>query len=153
MFVDKLLITAQLGGVVATDGLVIIAGLVLVEGVRGEVQYAVVHRLVGQDHLVGLRLRLCLLALILRHEHGIVEVALVHLPQVEQAEHDKNTHKRFGLQLLGFVEQHHERTDEDDGKRAPAVAGEHGLAHLRQVGQERVQVLCGPLAEGLHLLT
>ena len=49
MTFHELLVTTQFGSMIATDTLMIIAGLILVEGVRGEVQYPVVETLVTQD--------------------------------------------------------------------------------------------------------
>ena len=57
MTLHEFLITTQFGSMVTTDALVIVAGLVLIEGVRGKVQHTVVETLVTQDQLV----RLCLL--------------------------------------------------------------------------------------------
>ena len=129
----QLVVAAQLGGVVATHRLVVEARLVLVEGVAGKIQHAEVRVVVLQDELVhrfhGVR---CLLDARI-HKHRVVQVALVHRPQVNQAEHGHQPHHRHGLQLLHLVEQQQGKADDDDDERAPAVAGEHGHAHLGQV--------------------
>ena len=57
MTLHEFLITTQFGSMISTDALMIVAGLVLVEGVRGEVQHTVVETLVTQNQLI----RLCLL--------------------------------------------------------------------------------------------
>ena len=57
MTLHEFLITTQFGSMISTDALMIVAGLVLVERVRGEVQHTVVETLVTQNQLI----RLCLL--------------------------------------------------------------------------------------------
>ena len=94
-----LLITAQLGSMVATDALMIIGCLVLIEGVRCQIQHTIVEVLVSQDQFVSLCFLLRSLALCLRHEHLIVQITLIHLPQVNQTEHENSPHRIFRLEL------------------------------------------------------
>ena len=84
---------------ITTDALMIVTGLVLVECVRSEVQHTIVEVLVAQNQFVGLRLLLWSLTLSLGHEHTIVEITLVHCPQVDQAEHEDNSDGILLLQL------------------------------------------------------
>ena len=114
---------------VAADALVVVACLVLIEHVAGQVEHPVVERRVGQDRAVGIRQRADLLALGDRLEHRVVQIALVDRPQVDEAQHGQQRHHRHRLKLAGLIEQQDEDTHDDDGQRAPAVGREHRLSH------------------------
>ena len=101
--IDQLLIAAQLGSMIATNTLMVVRSLVLVEGVRSEVQHTVVTLIAGilQDELIRIGLGLRSLALTLVYEHIVVQVALVHCPHINKTEHQDNPH---GIFLLQFSE-------------------------------------------------
>ena len=129
----------------------VVGCLVLIERIRGEVQHAVVERLVGEDNLVGLGLGLCLFALVLGHEHRVVQVALVHHPEVDETECQQQAGQGNSLQFACHEEHQADGADKDNNERAHGVAGEHGTAHLRQIGQQRVELVSRELRQGLHL--
>ena len=110
----KFLITAQLGCMVSADALMIVAGLVLIEGVRREVQHTVVEALVTQDQLIGLRLLLRSFTLRLRHKHLVVQISLIDLPQVEETEQEDGADGISLLQLSIPVEQQQSCADDND---------------------------------------
>ena len=133
---DQLLIAAELGCMIASDALMEIGGIVLVEGVRGEVEHAVVEVLVLQDQVVGLRGLHGRVALASRHEHPVVEVALVHLPQIHEAEHGQQAHEDACVDLFHLEEQETGEADEDDDDRSPCVGRDHRLAHRLQAAED-----------------
>ena len=102
---DELLVAAQLGRMVAADGLVVVGSLVLVEGVAGKVEHTVVERLVLKDVFVGGSLGLRQVARALLHKHVIVEITLVDEPHVEQAKHGDAPHHELCRELAILVEQ------------------------------------------------
>ena len=147
---DEFLIAAQLGSVITAHTLVVVRRFILIEGVGGEVEHSVVEVFVLQYHLVGLGERLGHFAHRVAHEHGIVEVAFVHRPHIHETEQGYAQGQIEGLQLACLVAQQEHRTYHDDGEGAPAVGREDALAHLPQVGQQRLQLVGGPLRESLH---
>ena len=138
----QFLITTQFGGMITADALMIIAGLILVERVRGEVQHTIVKTLVAQYQLIRLCLLLGCLTLRCRHEHLVVQITLVHLPQVNQAQHQDGPYHIVGLQFTILVKQQDTRSDDDDPERTPAVGREYCLTHFRQVAHQRLEILC-----------
>ena len=102
---------------IAANTLMVIGGLVLIEGVRREVQHTVVKTLIVQDLLVGLRHLLRRLTLTLRHEHLVVEVTLVDMPQVTETEQQEDRNRIRLLQLTITERQQHARTHQDDIER------------------------------------
>ena len=87
--IDQFLIAAQLGSMIAAHTLMVVTGLVLVEHIAGQVQHTVVERRVVQyltvhlGHLTNLPAFRLLDKLVLVVG---VQVAAVHLPQVDQTE-------------------------------------------------------------------
>ena len=75
------------------------------------------------------------------HEHLVVQIALVHLPQVEQTERDEQAHHGQCLQLASFIKQEQQGAHDDDEERAPAVGSEHRHAHLSQILGHQVHVV------------
>ncbi|CDB11095.1 unknown [Bacteroides sp. CAG:633] len=134
------LIAAKLGSVVSAHALVPVGGVVLVEGVRGEVQHAVVGVLVLQDLFVGRRLAEALGADGAGHELFVVQVALVDAPHVHQAEHGDAGHGERLPQLARGVEHEQQQADGDDEEAAQGVGLYQGGAHLAQIGQDAVQL-------------
>ena len=100
----QFLISAQLGSMVTTDALMIVAGLILVERIRCEVQHTIVKTLITQDELVGLCLLLRCLTLRLGHKHLVVQITLIDLPEIEETEHENSTDGIGLLQLAIPVE-------------------------------------------------
>ena len=98
--IGQFLIAAQLGSMIAADALQIERGLVLVEGIRGQIQHTIVGRLVLQDMVNGCRLGHGFLANALRYEHRVVQVTLVDLPHVNQTQHRQQSYRPRGTQLL-----------------------------------------------------
>ena len=70
-----------------------------------------------------------------RHEHAIIEVALVDLPHVDQAQDHQTAHHELSTYLLILEQQEEGRSDDDDPERAPAVCREDGHTHLGEVLQ------------------
>ncbi len=150
--VYHLLITAKFGCVITTDALMIIRSLVLIEGVRCEIQYTIVECLVTTDNLVGLGHLLRSVTLGLVNKHIIVEITLVHHPHIHQAEHGDTGNHEFLAQLLVLVEHQEGRADDDNPERAPAIRGKDSLANLHQVAHDRALVFGRQLLQRLHLL-
>ena len=150
--VDQLLVAAQLGSMVAADALQVVRRLVLVERRRGQIQRAEVERLVLQDMVDGGRLVDGCLTDTLRDEHAVVQIALVDLPHVDEAEQRHGCGHPRGLQLAITEEQQQHRAGHDNPERPPAVGSEHGDAHVGQVLGQRGDILLRKLAQGLHLV-
>ena len=136
---------------VSTDALMIIAGLVLVEGVRGEVQHTVVQTLVLEYLLVGGCHLLRCLTLTLRYEHAVVEVTLVHLPHVYQTKHRHRCHGIYSLHLPEHGEEQQYRSCHYHPERAPAVGCEDGLSHSGDVCHQRTELVGWYLRQGMAL--
>ena len=141
VFVDKLLVAAQLGCVVTTNRLMIVRRLVLVERVRREVQHAIVGRCVLQNLAVGGGLLLRSLAHAALHEHRVVEVALVHLPHIHEAEREEERHSVLRLQFLQQSEHEDNCSGEYHEERTPAVGCEYRDTNLAQIADERREIL------------
>ena len=152
--VDKFLIAAQFGSMVATDTLVIIWGFVFIKRALREIQHTVVATvtLILKDKLISLGQLLRGLAFTLGYKHVIIEIALVHLPHVNQAEHNNSTQHIFFAQLLRFVKQQTKRTDGNDDKRTPGIRCEYCLSHFRQIAHNRTDILLRQLLQGLRFL-
>ena len=103
--INEFLIAAQLCSMIATNALVVVAGLVLVEGVGCEIEHAVVERFVLQYLFVSGRQLLRCFAFTLWHEHRVVEITLVNLPHVCQAEQQHASHQGCRLEFLSPIEQ------------------------------------------------
>ena len=137
---------------VATDALMIVTCLILVEGVRGEIQHTVVKTLVTQDQFIRLCLLLGSLTLRLRYEHLVVQITLVDNPQVEETEHEDACDGIHLLQFAVVEEQQDGRTHQNNPERTQTVAGEHRLTHLRQVRHQRSHMLCRQTLQCIHLI-
>ncbi len=136
---------------VSTDTLMIIAGLVLVESVRGEVQHTVVQTLVLEYLLVGGCHLLRCLTLTLRNEHAIVEVSLVHLPHIYQTEHRHRCHGIYSLHFPEHGEEQQYRSCHYHPERAPAVGCEDSLSHSGDVCHQRTELVGWYLRQGMAL--
>ena len=90
---------------IATDTLMIIAGLVFIKRIRGEVQYSIVECLVAQNQFIRLCLLLRSLTLTFWNKHLVVQITLVHRPQVNEAEHHNDSHGILFLQLAKCYSQ------------------------------------------------
>ena len=136
---------------IAADALMIIRGLVLIESIRGKVQHTIVKGLVTQDEFIGLRLLLWCLTLRLRYEHLIVEITFVHRPQVHKTQHEEDADSIFLLQLPVETCQKNTRTDQDDIERTHGIGCKHGLTHLCEVGNQRLDMFGRKTLQGTHL--
>ena len=137
---------------IAADTLVVVGGLVLVEGIGGKVQHTVVQSLVAQDKLVGLCHLLGSVALHLVHEHIVVEVTLVHHPHIHKTQHGDTGNHELGTQFLVLIEHEEGEAGEDDPERAPAISCEDALANLGEVAHDGPHILIGQLLQSLCLL-
>ena len=149
--VNEFLITAKLGSVVATDTLQVRRCLVLIESRCSQIEHTEVERSILQDMVDGCRLGNRLFTHTRRYEHAVVQVALVHLPHVQQAEHHQRCRHILGTQLTGTEQQQTGRSHYDNPEGTPAIGGEYGDTHLRQVLQQRCQLVGRYLTHGLHL--
>ena len=146
-----LLIAAELGGVVASDALVVIGGFVFVERIAGKVEHSVVESLVLEYLFVGLSELLRCVALALGNEHIVVEVAFVNHPHIYEAQHQYSPYHIACLQLACAVAKQQHRAYEDYAHGAPTVCGEYLLAQVCEVGKQRIEILRWELAESLAL--
>ena len=151
ILVDHFLIAAQLGSVVSADRLVIVRSLVFVERVRSEVKHTIIGRFVLKNLAVGGCLLLRSLAHATFYEHAVVEITLVDLPHINEAEHDDGTHSILGLYLLHAQQQQHSGAEHDDEECAPAVGGEYRDAYLLQIAEQRTQIFRRNLLHCLQL--
>ena len=128
---------------IAADALMIVTRLVLVEGVRGKVQHTVVERLVSQDLFIRLCLLLGRLTLTLRHEHLVVQIALINLPQIDEAEQQDTCYRIFCLQLAISKQQQEGCTNHNNPECTPAIGSKDSLAHFREIRNQGLDMLCG----------
>ena len=129
----------------------IVRSLILIEGVRREIQYTVVETLVVQDLFVSLCHLLRCFTLTLRHKHLVVEITLVHRPEIYETDYEDDGN---GILLLQFTKskcQQDTRSHQDDIERTQGIAGKHGLTHLRQISHQRSHMLGGQTLQRLHL--
>ena len=136
---------------VTTNALMVVRCLVLVEGVRGQVEHTVIQGLIAQDELIGLRHLLGCLALALGHKHLIVQVTLVYLPKVDEAEHQDSADGIFGLEFAIFVSHEQYHAHDDNPERTPAISCKHGCTHINQITDKWLDVLLWQGAESTHL--
>ena len=136
---------------VAADRLMIVRRLVLVERVRREIQHTIVGRCVLQNLSVGGGLLLRSLAHAALHEHSVVEVALVHLPHIHEAEREDERHGVLRLQFLQQSEHEDDRSGEYHEERTPAVGCEYRDANLAQIADERREILARNRGERAQL--
>ena len=128
----------------------IVRRLVLVEGVGGKVEDTIVGTLVLQNLPVGGSLAYRLLTHAALHKHLVVEVALVYLPHIHEAEHDDGTDSPLRLNLLIAQQKQNGCADSHYEEGAPAVGGEDGDAHVAQIADKRIQIFCRNLTHLLH---
>ena len=142
MFFNHFLITAQLGCMVTAHTLVPIGCIVLVEGIRSQVQHAIVQRLVGQNHLVrfGRLETLCLHLLF--HKLVVIQIALVDWPHIHQAKQSQCTYQYGLFQLSGCIHPKQNRTCRYNEETAPCISSEKAHADFFQVCQQRHQLVC-----------
>ena len=105
MCINHLLIATELGRMITADALVVIRGLVLIEGIGSEIEHTVIERLVAADNLIGLRHLLRSIAHVLIYEHIIVEITLVHHPHIYETEYGDAGNHILSTQLLHLVKQ------------------------------------------------
>ena len=129
----------------------IVGGLILIEGVRCEIQHTVVETLVVQDLFVGLCHLLRCLTLTLRHKHLVVEVTLVHRPEIHETDHEDDADSILLLQFAKSKCEQDTRSHQDDIERTQGIAGKHGLTHLRQISHQRSHMFCWQTLQRLHL--
>ena len=127
----------------------IIRGLVFVEGIRCEIQHPIVQRLVLKDLFIGRCHLLRRIADALLHKHVIVEIALVHLPHIDQAEQGYGSDHPFGLQLPRLEEQEAEGSYQNDPERAPTIGHKDSLTHFDEVAYHGVIIFRRQLFQGL----
>ena len=158
VLLDKLLVAAQFGRMVAADALVEVRRVALVKRVGGQVEHAVVERRVLKDVFVRGRGLEGLSLLARGDEKSVVEVALVHLPHVGEAEHEYAAHHPSRAQAAHVVGQQQEQAGGDDAAAAPGIGREDGAAHVLDVlddgGHHGAQfgVLCRGVVEHGQLL-
>ena len=118
----------------------IVGSLVFVERVRSEVEHTIIGSLVLHNLAVGGSLLLRSLAHATLYEHVVVEITLVDLPHIHEAEHDDCTHGILGLNLLHAQQQQHSGAEHNDEECAPAVGGEYRDAYLLQIAEQRTKI-------------
>ena len=141
MAVDEVLIAAELGGMIAADALVEIACAVgaFVKGFAfAQVEHTEVGILVGQNLFVGRRGVDGAGLTRGQREEAVVEVALVDLPEVEEAQHGEADCHDGASELAAQVEPKQAGTHQNDEKRAQGVGAEHTVAD----GGDGVGVAC-----------
>ena len=146
-----LLIAAQLGSAIASDTLVIVRGLVLIESIRCEIEHTVVERLVAQDKFVGLGHALRSIAYCLLHKHIVVKVTLVDQPHIYEAQDGNTGYHHLGTHFSHLVKEEEGCTDDDDPERAPTVGREDCLSHLCQIAHQWYAILLRNLLQGMIL--
>ena len=99
----------------------IIRRLILVECIRRKVQDTVVETFVAKDDLIRLRHLLRCIAHALLYEHAVVEVALVYLPHIDEAEEGDAAHGELRIELLLIEQKQNDRADSHDDERAEGV--------------------------------
>ena len=149
---DELLVTAQLGSVIAADTLMIVGGFVLIKSVRGEVEHTIVESFILKNLPVGGREGLRGVANGRLDKHVVVEVSLVHLPHVYQTQQSDGGNGVWSFQSFGCEEQQKGCSDDDDPERAPTVGGEDGLTDGAQIGKDGCELLGGELRQSTHFV-
>ena len=147
----KLLISSQLSGVIAAYALVVVGCLVLVECVGREVEHTVVKALVLEYLLVCLCHWLWKVADLSIDKHRVIEITLVHLPEVDEAEDSHQGCCAYRIYLLHAEGQKHGCAYCYHPERAPAVCREHGTPDFPQILKKRLELVLRELAEGVQL--
>ena len=146
MLVDEVLIAAQLGSRIATDGLHTIRGAGIVEGVGSKIEDAEVGILVAVEDLLlpGLHLERLLERIALR-EHAVVHVALIHGPHINEDEGTENGGKDSSATELAAldIEINHSSSHQHKAKRTEDI----GLEHRRTFGNDAIGQPVGKLRE------
>ena len=129
-YLYQFVIPAQLSSMITTHVLVPIGGVVFIESADGKVQHAIVGGGVFQDEFVGCSLGESggLYAFI--YKLVVVEITLVYLPHIEQAEQGNATNGELLAQfaLEEKHQQHH--TDKDNDERTQGIGRNHSGTHL-----------------------
>ena len=99
MIIDNILIAAQLGGAITSDGLMKVRRLGFVKRTLGQVQNPVIRVLVLQDLLVCLRGH-DFACLTLRHKVLIIQKALIHGPEISKNEQPDHGHHVIRVKRL-----------------------------------------------------
>ena len=146
---NQVLVATQLCRIVPTDGAVVVGGGGVVEGIDRQVHHP---RLGGiaEDLFVHRRLLLHLRRNVgPRVIHRVVEVPLVHRPEVDKAEQRHKCQRRHRLHLLLIIKEQHPHPHEEIDQRPQRVGSEDcrpdaleilhridQLRHLCKVGSE-----------------
>ena len=99
MIIDNILIAAQLGGAITSDGLMKVRRLGFVKRTLGQVQNPVIRVFVLQDLLVCLRGH-DFACLTLRHKVLIIQKALIHGPEIGKNEQPDHGHHVIRVKRL-----------------------------------------------------
>ena len=127
--VDQILVTGQLGAVVAAHGAVEIGGRSVLEGADREVEDAEPRLLVGHDRLVGGRGRDLVPAR--RNEVVVRNEPQVDRHQVEQHHGGEQCREHVFVDPAQGEQRHAARCEQDHQQRAPCVGLHHGGAFGR----------------------
>ncbi len=147
MMFYHLLVAAQLGRVITADAFVPVGGVVVIEGAGGKVQYTIVQGGILQYQLVCICLGEGFRTDGMRHELGVVQIALVDSPHICQAEYGDTGNGQRTAQFAAGVEQEQAATDAYNDEAPQGVAADEFGTHLFQVGKDT-----GEFVGGYHLL-
>ena len=128
----------------------IIRCFVLIESIGSQIQHAVIKPLILQNLPIRSCHRLGCVSNTAFYEHLIIEITLVYLPHIDQAKYDQGTDQPRSTKFFGLKQQQTDRSERDDPERTPAVGSENSLSYLFEIGQHRVQILCGNVLHRCH---
>ena len=126
--VYQVLVPLELGGAVAAYGLVVVADDSVVEGIDAQVEDAVREvgvLMYGVVHRTGVELRV---EIALGDEMVLVQIPLVHSPQIREEENTDDGHCRQSLQLPFPCREEHSCRQKDEDQRAEGIGAEEAAA-------------------------
>ena len=115
MLVNQILITAQLGGVIASHGVQIVRCTGFVKCVGSQVHNPEIALIFEYLFLVRLHLEIAVV-LLAAHPVALSEEALVHRPEVRQDQHSERCHERSIFQLVGKMQSQDSGPKGDESK-------------------------------------
>ena len=124
MLVDKVLIAAKLGCVVASHRMQIIGSAGLVEGIGSKVHHPEIPFILEYLLLVRLHLEVAVV-LLCAHPVVIAEEALVHRPQVSEHQNSERGNERSIFELVRKMQREHSGSQRNENERTPGIGPQH----------------------------
>ena len=127
MIVDKVLITAQFSGMVASDRMKVIRSTGLGESICRKVHDPEILGVFEQDFFVVRLTEICVV-FFLAYPVLVAEIALIYRPHIGYYKNAKYRSEHSEFKLLEGEEQHQSGREGDEGGGTPCVANQHRSA-------------------------